>query len=69
MDDYCPMRMFRRDVFNVALNFLESSSLTEPEVVEGLKNCIEFFVDGADNNTVRDFCVAKLRAAELRMRG
>jgi hypothetical protein len=64
MDDYCFRSMFRREVFVNALNFLESKNLSEKEVVDALKNCIEFFVGGADQSTVRDFCVAKIRTAD-----
>ena len=65
MDDrYDPVRMFRREVFKVALRFLESESLTEKAVAESLKSCIEFFVSGADGHTTRDFCMAKMQLAD-----
>jgi hypothetical protein len=67
-DRYNTLNTFRREVFAVALHYLESESLTEKGVVCGLKSCIEFFVGGADNDTIRDFCVAKLHEAEQRMR-
>lgn len=68
VDEYDPIRMFRRDVFVECLHYLESKTLTESQVAGCLKNCIEFFVDGADNATIRDFCMAKLKEAAEHMR-
>ncbi len=64
MDEYNPINMLRRDIFEISLNYLTSKNLTEPEVVECLKNCIEFYVGGSDNKTIRDFCIAKVRQAK-----
>lgn len=58
---------FRKDVFNAALDYLESETLTEKEVCESLKQCIEFLWSGSpvnDPDVTRDFCVTKLNRSK-----
>lgn len=63
-DHYEPHRMFRRAIFDVALDFADSRQLTEREVCECLKECLEFFWAGASHEVVRDFCIVKVRRAD-----
>jgi hypothetical protein len=63
-DDYNPFHMFRRDVFANACDYIDSDNLSIDEVVSCLKNCIEFFMGGADDKITRDFCIAKMRSVD-----
>lgn len=67
MDRYDPNSIFRRSVFDAALDMLESDNLTEQEVCENLKRCIEFFRGGSGDQkseVVREFCFVKLERAK-----
>lgn len=65
IDHYDPRNMFRREVFNASMDFLESKTLTEREVVECLKECLEFFWSNEVNQTVvRDFCIVKVKRGD-----
>lgn len=61
---------FRRDIFNVCLDYLESEVLTEQEVCGAMKQCIEFFwSDGGPGErmcdmVVQDFCLTKIARAD-----
>jgi hypothetical protein len=62
-----PIKQFRQAVFGAALDYLESKWLTEKEVCECLKQCLDFFWDGQDekdSKVTRDFCMVKLQRAK-----
>lgn len=61
VDHYNPCNMLRRDVFSIALDYIESGQLTERDVTECLKECLEFFWSSASQDVVRDFCIIKVR--------
>lgn len=65
-DHYDPVCMFRRDVFNLSLDYLEAENLSERQVIECLKQCLDFFYSSTSQDVVRDFCIVKVKRAEIK---
>jgi len=60
-------RKVKKDLFLVMLDYLEQRKITERQLVECLKECIEFFISQGDEETVDAFVMAKMRYAKEKL--
>ncbi len=60
-------RKLKKELFIIMLGYLEQKKLNERDVVECLKECIEFYVSNGDEETVDAFILAKMECARSRL--